>query len=379
MVPKNIWDSFYSDVEDKFGSVEGVIGRESEKAMKEYVELDSLEDKIDRLVQAAGRRPSDLRESERKEKNFPGPDPSETVRVSARVSRQVKQEFTAIAKDSDNSYGYVFARALVTYLKGGRVGRMERKLDRVVDDAESLLGELNDDSDEKLSAVEKRTIKICNNLTERFTEDDLREAITEAGFNSEPTIKKYRQRVLERLNVEPHPVAEVTIWMPAEEARELAPDGIPDVIRKPPQLLDYDEQVRRLQLAMMQKAAESKNGKHRALTVDLQTDALNDEYSETHVRDLMRDAANWDGFSTMKNNSSKLVLSTNIRNGNVTDEDLANEAREYINSTDKGQVLLSGGSNTEMSDFQEFDDPTQAPQQMDTLANAATDGGLEED
>lgn len=106
--------------------------------------------------------------------------------------------------------GVVFARALLAYLDGGPGDRQERKLDRVLEDATAMLKEMNPDDDAGgLSVVERRTIAIGNRLPEEFPDDDhLVETIADVAGSSEPTIEKYRERVVDRLGVEPHPNAQ---------------------------------------------------------------------------------------------------------------------------------------------------------------------------
>ncbi|ESP87623.1 hypothetical protein K933_13137, partial [Candidatus Halobonum tyrrellensis G22] len=146
-VPAETWDRFREFVQDEYGRIDRCLGREVEFAMREYADADGgqrVEDLVDRLVQAAGRTPGEAYEE------VTGSDSEETVRPNVRVNEGVVEQFriTADKRDQERYYGGALTRALRVRMEGGRYGRLERKLDRVVDDAESILSQIGDSGSE---------------------------------------------------------------------------------------------------------------------------------------------------------------------------------------------------------------------------------------
>jgi hypothetical protein len=63
LVPANEWDRFLRYVEAEYGEIEGNVSREVRPAMREWLDIDefaAVEEKVDRLIQAAGRTPANL-------------------------------------------------------------------------------------------------------------------------------------------------------------------------------------------------------------------------------------------------------------------------------------------------------------------------------
>jgi len=380
MVPKRSWTIFRQNIESKYGSVEGYLGRKAVDSMDEFAEADgytTVEDHIDRLVRAAGRRPKDRG----KQKNADEDDRTdltkiETTRVTIRVDRRVKERFKKYVDQSErfDSYGVAFGRALELYCDGGRAARIEDKLDRIVDDAEAVLSELQDDEggDEGLGAVERRTITICHRLDEQFTDDVLVSEIADVAGSSKPTIEKYRQRVIKRLNVEPHPNASKTVWVPEEYAAELAPEGTPRVCRQPVELLDREERLRRLHLVVGRRAAKRSSGRVRVKTPDVRGNTFDNEVSRSSVLDLMEAAALTKGFDVDRNSTSASIR-VNLEAVGDSEPDLFQEIIEYRDG--EADDLLSDTTEATVSDFSNGPSPTDVGDRLDTLSGAATDGG----
>ncbi len=370
-VPAEEWQRFRDHVENEFGSVSGYLGREAEAAMREYADADGyerIEEQIDRLVEAAGRRPS----AASKEKNSQLAS-QETTRVTVKVESEIKDKFRATASQSENSFGMEFARAIRSYRDGGRAARLERKLDRVLDDAAGLLSEVSDtDSDDSLSAVERKTIAIANELGEEFTDDDLEEAIVEVGgVDSEPSIEKYRDLVTDKLDMEPHPNVG-HLWVPSEKAAELAP-GQPEECRKPVDRLDKAERVRRIQLAVGRRAGCRDSGKARVDTSAIRESVLDSDVSKSNTLDLMRSAARVDGIS-VDDASDTTALKVDLKSLAKGDPDLFDEVITYRDEAESG--LVTGPISPTMDDY--TDEPSASETNsvsMDQLANARTDGG----
>lgn len=220
-VPSAEWDAFRDHVQEEHGETEGLLGREAERAMREFIDVDefaAVEERLDELVRAAGRTPANRRE-QKTSVTEDGP----TTRARARVSAEVKEAFAAYAKsETDEQPGIVLARALRERRDGGRSGRMLRKFSRVGADAEALLAELNPDTDaaDSMSIIEKRTVVICHRLGKQFTRADLEDAIANVAGESKPTIEQYAERVVDRLGYTTHPENE-DLFIPATEHEEL--------------------------------------------------------------------------------------------------------------------------------------------------------------
>lgn len=374
-VPSHVWERFRKHVEDEFGSLDGYLGREAESAMREYADMDGgadFEEKFDQLIQASGRTPGDYS----KEKTSDLSDAEDTTRVTARVDERVKDEFRAVAKKGDDTFGVAFARAIQTHLDGGRYGRLERKLDRILDDATSVLEEMNpDEGADGLSAVERRTITICNRLPDQFTDDELVQEIADVAGSSDPTIEKYRRRVVDRLDSEPHPHASKTIWVPEQRAAELADDGTPRVCRQPVELLDREERVRRIQLVAGRRAAKQSSGCVRIDTTAVREDVLDGDVSKSSVLDLMDEAALDPGFDVNKTADSASLHVTLETVGDATPP-LFESIIAYRDGD--SDALIDGPTESTMGDFGETDAgvaPDPVSGQLDTLTEAVTDGG----
>lgn len=203
------WEQFIGYVDEEYVANDRYIRQEVESAMEEFIDRDDfaeLEERIDRLVRAAGRRPRDV--SENKMVSTDTIAEGEKTRVTIHIFTDIRKQFTIQAKkQSDYSLGVVFSLALREYRQGGRAARLEDKLDRVIDDAEGLLSELSDGS--TLSTVEKRTIEFCHLLRRRgftsgITREELWEIIGEQ-FTSESTIDQYEELVTDRMGFSEHP------------------------------------------------------------------------------------------------------------------------------------------------------------------------------
>ena len=195
-VPESEWEHFCEYVRSEFDGYKSYLGREVEKAMQEYALTDGYEEVeqlVDRLVQAAGRT---LGDSQQKINSFE----SGTTRVTARVDPTVKDSFKRRADGEENtSYGRVLAKALRAYREGGRSSRVKDKLERVVDDAESMLETVRDDSDSNMGKKERQTVAICSDLPSPFSRDQLEEKITEHAGSSDYYIDEYTELVTDRL------------------------------------------------------------------------------------------------------------------------------------------------------------------------------------
>lgn len=379
-VPASEWELFREYVEDKYGKLRGYLGTEAELAMRQYTDNDGYNDvekRVDELVRAAGRTPETVLTNE----TAPLAE-QETTRVTARVDSAVKQEFQKVADQNyDESYGVVFASAINSQRSGGRAARLERKLDRILDDAKGLLSALNESADKSLSRREERTLIICNRLPEKFTDEALQQEIRDVAG---PTvIDDYRELVMEHRDVEPHPGIErkpdsdpERLWIPADEAERLRPDGEPAVCRRPVEFLDRGDRVRRLKLELGRRAAERTHGKATVTTTTVASEIFDGEVSGPSAGELMEEAAFAPGYHyDDSGQSTKLRADLNVVKKH--DTDLLAEIVEYRDA--ETEALLDSEPSEETDDWSEEDTTAaeKADAALDALqrAQAATDGG----
>jgi hypothetical protein len=355
LVPSDEWDRFCRFVEGEDGSLDGYLGDAAEQAMAEYAHVDEyagIEERVDKLVTAAGRRPEDGF----KEKNsglLEDWADADKTRVTVKVEREVKAKFREVASDSDHAFGVEFARAIRTYRDGGRRDRVERKLDRILDDAERLLSDLQPDdeetegSSESLSLAERKTIAVCDELGEQFTDDELVDAIERvAEVSSEPSIEKYRGLVVDRLGMERHP-GEPHLWVPHDVVDQLAP-GQPRVIRQSVERLDREERVRRVQLAVGRAAAERDSDIVRVQTPVIQEEVLGGEVTRSSTLSLMR-AAQLSAGIEVDDDSSPAALVVDVQMIEEVDSELAATILRYHDKAEEG--LLGSPTSTTVDDY----------------------------
>jgi len=389
-VPSPVWVAFREHARREHGDFKGSIGRAVESAMLEWIgddDFTAVEERVDRLVQAAGRTPANLAKTKPDGRDHLSD--GETTRVSCRVNPDLKGRFAEYVKSerhpSDDTLGVGLARALREYREGGRARRLEEKLDRITDDAEALLEEVAGEGD--LSRVETRTIAICDQLKRPFSRDDLTDAIKDVAGGSDPTIEKYTERVLNRLDVVRHPKT-TDLFVPKEDARDYGVDpGAPAVDRKPYDALSREEKVRGVQVELA-RLATSNGGKRQVDAATIQQDFFDGgEPSDGHVRGLMRRAADADGFR-IADRRGKERLRADL--SGVTDSELI-DAVDAIRSDDAGagastrDPRRSDGQEPETgdradrdgSDADDRDDTATVDAKMDELKRAkpVADGG----
>ncbi|MDL0127100.1 hypothetical protein [Halobacterium salinarum] len=398
LVPSQEWDRFCRFVEESNGSLDGYLGDAVEDAMAEYAHIDeyaAIEERVDKLVTAAGRRPGDGF----KEKNsglLEDWADTDKTRVTVKIERDVKAKFREVASDSNHAFGVEFARAIRTYRNGGRCDRVERKLDRVLDDATNLLSEAVDDGgdeeSESMSLAERKTVSIIDDLNEQgivdqFTDDDLRASIERAAdVSSEPSIEKYRSRVTDRLEMERHPNAP-HIWVTHGYADQIS-NGEPQVIRQSTDRLDRDERVRRIRLAVGRAAAARSSGNVRVESTTLQDAVLDGDVSRQTTLSLMR-AATLPAGITVDDDVSPKALDVDMGMVAQVDPDLAGDIIDYRDETSSG--LLDGPTASTISDHMQspstgsasespaFSDGGTKSRSPDWLGSPGYDSGSESD
>lgn len=315
LVHTGAWEWFVESVHDEYGDFDGVLGREVEIAMQEFADLDryaDLEETVDRLVQAAGRTAEFA--GENKKSDWGG----EKKRVRVRVNKSVKEQFKQYVEQSEqwsgNGLGDALERALLIHAEGGRPARLERKLERVADDAEAMLAEINEESEAGLSAPERTTIRICSELGEQFTDAELTTAVKDhAGQSPDPTddtVKKYRRFVVERLDYLHHPCADATVWIPREEAERYAPEGAPRVCWWPLERLDETERIERMKYELAYYAAE-RGGQAKITVSQIRMGAFDSDLSTRKTRELINHLTTQEGF-VKRRKDGEMAVAVNV-------------------------------------------------------------------
>ncbi|MDL5363909.1 hypothetical protein [Halalkalicoccus sp. NIPERK01] len=232
-VPTAEWDAFVTWVRAENGDTKGEVGRAVESAIQEWINADDyheVEQRIDRLVRAAGRTPENIDEKNKpiSEGTLGDGEDVDLTQVGARVDRELKEAFKAfVKKHTDDRLGIALARALREYRHGGRPQRLEDKLDRIIDDAEGLLSEISD-TDSTLSTKEKRTVAMCRQIhdlpltvgVQPIPRRDIHVAIESVmGSLSDYLKETYTPLILERLEYEPSP-SNADLFFPIGDAEQ---------------------------------------------------------------------------------------------------------------------------------------------------------------
>lgn len=386
-VPEKEWEAFKDFIHEKYGEIEGYVGREVESAMREWADMDRGSDNekvLDRLIRAAGRRPAD-----RTEKKPPSSDrfvDADTTRASCYVHSDVRAAFTSFVDDTDDRLGVALARALREYRQGGRDARIGEKLDRIADDAEDFLSEIADDGEsESMSLRKKRTINICRRFADRYEikRDELHAAIADVA--GETVIDAYEGRVLDRMGYAQHPVNE-QLLLPIDDVRNAAenldlpgPDA-PAIDRKPYRDLSREEKVEGLRIELARKAYSRGGGA--SVAVSKVHDGIFDgKGSRNHIQSLMNEAAECNGYSCKTSSrSGKDYITANWDEIAVIphiSEQIQSE-REDTTETEDTDTTDGQQENLDQEPEQDQSVESEAADQMDQLMNAQaarTDGG----
>lgn len=368
-VPADEWDRFVEHVHDEHGEIEGYVGRAVEHAMREFTDQDGYgraEELVDRLVAAAGRRPSDLTEKKTPTLETFDATEGDTTRVTCRVDPDVRTAFKQHADQNfDQRLGVVLARALRSSRLGGRANRLEEKLDRVVDDCEAILGELT--GDDTLSTRERRTVAIIDTLRPEtgelaeFTRDDLNDAIAAVAGDSRPTLEAYTERVLSRLEYVEHPNNDA-LFIPEDQVSQC--DADPDALavdRLDWPDLSREQKVHGLQVRLA-AASTARDGKLRWRLEDVR-EVFGSYPPDNSLYSLMQAADDAEGYRSRNHHGSR-VLEVTLED--VTDPEILGEIDRQpsagspspaTTTTSQPRAATDGGRTPETAP----DEPSGAP------------------
>jgi len=152
------------------------------------------------------------------------------------------------------------------------------------------------------------------------------------------------------------------VWIAAERAAELAPDDQTRTPRQPVEFLDRGERVRRLRLALGERASRTSAGNARVTATEVRNDVFDGEVSLSEAVELMQAAALDDGYR-FDQRTDPAVLKVNLsvlgnaHPADVDDPELFETIIAYRDSRTGG---LLDEANAEVTDWTTADSTTEA-------------------
>jgi RPA family protein len=195
------WETFKTNVADKWGTVEPYVIRELEDAVQEFLDEDPyapVEERVQCVAAATERSQSNRREKETMTRARGQP---RTV-VWTSISNQLKRDLTEFADDNDLTQWEALTAAVREYNSGGRAQRcLDMLTEETVVEVEATLGDHHTEATKGPGHTEKVTRAIAQQLGPQFTEAELAAAIDSETSGSEYFHDRYRPRVIERKGV----------------------------------------------------------------------------------------------------------------------------------------------------------------------------------
>jgi len=262
----------------------------------------------------------------------------ESTRAYCRVSKDVKEEFTAHVEQTDKRLGIAFAHACQLRREGGRPDRVQDKLERVVDDAESLLKVQNDSAEagESMGKKERQTVQVCRDVREKlrengdedpdtfplkFVENSIVDLLCDESTDpSNHYLPVYTEEVKERMGYVIEPGSTGLL------IKEELVDPTPAYEQKDYGDLSTDERVEAVRVHIGRQARE--NGGLRQKSVEqIREDLFDNNPRKATVKNYVETASKAPGYS-LKQKHGKKRLKCKLEE--VTDEELL----EYIDHGD---------------------------------------------
>lgn len=220
MMDASEWNAVESDVLRKHGMKQPYLQIYVEIAMKEYLDRDRLVELEDRIEQLEETCPHSLPSFSRPIYSIPK-DP-DTRPVQIRIRSDLVDEFRAFVDehtDYRNRYGIPLSKALNAYRTGGRVGRLEDRIQRLIDvetgDATDAYDPDADGihyNDVDLTKLDGRTrtyqrYQVCQDLDPEgdLLMDDVRDAVRARGYDAPAEDDEFIRDVLDTLGYVKHP------------------------------------------------------------------------------------------------------------------------------------------------------------------------------
>ncbi|WP_141466376.1 hypothetical protein [Salinadaptatus halalkaliphilus] len=274
LVPTSEWEPFKEWVRDVTGGYKGSLGRYVEKAIEDYIRFADAVKKLQTLADdVITEEETDIPHS------LVGDDltTDSKTEVRVRIAPYSKDGFRNAVSESKNSYGVELARALRQYRTNPFhewVADLADRLSTALDDTEDEPPEdtINDQDgvNKQPRTVEEKTEAIVDYLetemsceSHQISRDDLDEAIEVVVGDGEPTkrtMRKYRNQVVETLNLGRHPQTP-KLYKPVAELPD-RPDDYPWECWVSVEYLkgDPEARARRVVLELGKQAAAS-NGR----------------------------------------------------------------------------------------------------------------------
>lgn len=364
-VPSSEWEAFKDHVHSKHGEIKGYVGQEAENAMREWIDSDDyseIEKRVDRLVRAAGRTPAD-RSQEKISTEAPGND-GDTTKVHTRVDADLKADFKSyVDEHTDDKVGIQLSKALRERRHGGRAGRLDDKLSRIEDDTEQLLEHFNDNDDSSIPKPEREAVAISHDLNNEFTRTDLHDTIEDVtGRDTEYIYDDRTERVLDRMDVTQHP-NNPDLFVPEERAEQI--DQTPAIDREEYADLSRSEKRDGIRIKLA-RAAKGNGGKGGIDVGEIQRGIFDGHPSDGHAQDLMRSAADAEGYQIdpkPRSDTNRLVV------------DLSEVSTDVLEAA--GIEIDPSATDPDSNNGSEPDQKPNPEATMDQLMNArpVTDGG----
>ena len=284
-----VWSGVVEYGESEYGKnaeKNGYLVRIIEQAMREVLEdnrLSELEEKVYALIDEVGAKKEDLDDGELDDEHtYDTGAITSTTRVVKQVDAALLRRWKRFADQFSEPYGVLLSKHLSYFLWGGQPRTLTRQVDRALEEIER-------DQDDSMTTAEK----IADRLDDKFRLQEFLEAAEAAGVSTKKyALEQYLPKVLDELDVYPHPV-KTELFVPADSAT--IPET-PDPATLPYQAMDDDDKRLALKAAALRKVGETSTGMAKFSANDA-VDALGGRPRHSTVRPLLKDLAlDSDGF-----------------------------------------------------------------------------------
>lgn len=406
------WGLLLEDVRESYPGVDGYLGVATQDVMEEWLDEDPLADAEDRLRDA-------LDVLEDSSPDVDGVDRvtdadtlnNPTVRVQVQVEADVLASFRERVDSLDRIRykGTALAQAIQERLSNSRADRLDETTRRLVDaleeadpdalqtdeadetadtdEADDATDEADTEDDDRLTTRADKVQEIASRLEgrswpTRHLDEQIHDVAARDGENaSEPTVRTYRDLVLDELGYVRNPIADSDVWGPPEDMAGLLPEGVPLVCRRKVDRLDRGERLRRIQLEVARRAAENPSGVRATRLSHVHEEVLNEAVTrETAAEYLEAATSDMPGFDLAEVQGEAAIQVELERLGTAGSQrprELFDEAIDYRDAL-KDEA---DAEDTTLGDYTDTDRPSIEDRvaAADTREAAATDGGADED
>jgi hypothetical protein len=330
-VSKSVKDAYESCITEKHGQKHPYAGTELERELRLRLDegtIGELYSSIPRLADAFGKAP-------REKKNLSTPDDGTTV-VGYRVSKSIRNAILSLTSKLNHTNPGAFVETVMNSYAVGESAdeRLINLVDRIKNATEH---EFNDE----LSAKERRTKAIADELGDSFTVDDFGQAI-ESGTkisNSNYTRNTYLSRVLDEKDCTWHP-RKRGLFVPADD---VPPEDRRDPRNKPYTLMSDGDKKTAIKYDVYQTEQVYK--------VSDALSMLNNKPQPNTVKGLMREIGETDAFGYRKGADRKKNDADDVLRLKVPPEDVLSSS----DHKDLSQIVEHQAETTETTEQTETD------------------------